>query len=209
MTEPVNSGVYKIANTITGDFYIGSAVDLRRRWSEHRSALVNNRHCNAHLQNSWNKHGAEAFTFEVVELCEREWAVEREQLCMDLLKPTYNMAPTAGSQLGYKHSDATRAKISKNSVGMTGKHHTDESNRKNSESHMGTQTGALNGMFGKSGTDQRGALNRNFGKTPSDATRAAMSASHTGTLNHNFGKTLTDEHRHRLSEAAKRYWAAK
>ena len=28
-------GVYKITNTITGDFYIGSSKDVKRRWKVH------------------------------------------------------------------------------------------------------------------------------------------------------------------------------
>lgn len=31
------SGVYKIENTLTGDFYIGSSTDVKRRWSYHKS----------------------------------------------------------------------------------------------------------------------------------------------------------------------------
>ena len=31
------SAVYKITNTITGDFYVGSSKDVKRRWREHKS----------------------------------------------------------------------------------------------------------------------------------------------------------------------------
>ena len=31
------SGVYKITNTITGDFYIGSSKNIKQRWSVHKS----------------------------------------------------------------------------------------------------------------------------------------------------------------------------
>lgn len=30
------SGVYKITNTVTGDFYIGSSKNVKRRWTEHK-----------------------------------------------------------------------------------------------------------------------------------------------------------------------------
>ena len=30
------SAVYKITNTITGDFYIGSSKDVKRRWAVHK-----------------------------------------------------------------------------------------------------------------------------------------------------------------------------
>lgn len=33
------SGVYSIVNNVTGDFYIGSSVDVKRRWTAHRSPL--------------------------------------------------------------------------------------------------------------------------------------------------------------------------
>ena len=29
------SGVYKITNTVTGDFYIGSSKNIERRWKAH------------------------------------------------------------------------------------------------------------------------------------------------------------------------------
>ena len=29
-------GVYKITNTITGDFYIGSSKDVKQRWAVHK-----------------------------------------------------------------------------------------------------------------------------------------------------------------------------
>ena len=31
------TGVYKITNTITGQFYIGKSVDINRRWLEHKT----------------------------------------------------------------------------------------------------------------------------------------------------------------------------
>lgn len=31
------SGVYKITNTVTGDFYIGSSKDVETRWVKHKS----------------------------------------------------------------------------------------------------------------------------------------------------------------------------
>ena len=37
MAEKI-SGVYKITNTITGDFYIGSSKNVKKRWVEHPTA---------------------------------------------------------------------------------------------------------------------------------------------------------------------------
>ena len=29
-------GVYRIINTVTGDFYIGSSKNIKQRWAEHK-----------------------------------------------------------------------------------------------------------------------------------------------------------------------------
>ena len=61
------SGIYKIINVINNKFYVGSAVDLRRRKTRHFSELRTGKHNNAHLQAAWNKYGEKAFTFVIVE----------------------------------------------------------------------------------------------------------------------------------------------
>lgn len=108
-----NCGIYKITNTVTGKFYIGSAVNIKKRWAEHRSRLGANKHGNRHLQNSWNKHGEDSFTFEVLEYCKKERLIEREQFYIDNEKPAYNISPTAGNRLGVKNTDETKRKMSK------------------------------------------------------------------------------------------------
>lgn len=60
------SGIYAIVNSVTGGFYIGSSVNLATRKRNHFTDLRCGVHCNAHLQSSWNKHGAGAFRWEVL-----------------------------------------------------------------------------------------------------------------------------------------------
>jgi len=83
------SGIYKITNTINGKFYIGSSINLRQRFNEHIGMLVKNEHPNFILQRSWNKHGQNKFTFEIIEECAHDQKIcfEREQYYLDLLKP--------------------------------------------------------------------------------------------------------------------------
>lgn len=38
------SAVYKIVNTVTGDFYVGSSKDVKLRWSSHREPSRWKRH---------------------------------------------------------------------------------------------------------------------------------------------------------------------
>ncbi|PWR46445.1 hypothetical protein DK295_15335, partial [Listeria monocytogenes] len=41
-----NSGIYKITNTINGNFYIGLSTNLKRRKSEHFSSAKSNKKSN-------------------------------------------------------------------------------------------------------------------------------------------------------------------
>jgi group I intron endonuclease len=99
------------------------------------------------------KHDISNFSLEILEYCEPENAVSREQYYIDLLNPEYNILRKAGSSLGFKHSEQTRAKMSAPKSEATR-----------------TKLSALN----------KGKNNPMFGKTQSEETRAQMSASHMG-----------------------------
>lgn len=60
-------GIYKIVNITNSKVYIGQSNNIKKRWTEHRSALNNNRHVNVHLQNAWNKYGENNFEFVIIE----------------------------------------------------------------------------------------------------------------------------------------------
>ena len=63
-----NCGIYKITNIINSCYYIGSSINIKKRWREHVIMLTKNKHDNAFLQNSWNKYGEKSFKFEIIEL---------------------------------------------------------------------------------------------------------------------------------------------
>jgi group I intron endonuclease len=99
----MKSGIYKITNKITGKCYVGSAVNINKRWSAHKKMLERNTHHSKILQNSVNKHGYNNFIFEVIELCDREILIEREQHWIDVLDSYvngYNQRPIADNNLG-------------------------------------------------------------------------------------------------------------
>lgn len=127
------TGVYCIRNLKNGKRYIGSAAqDLLYRWQIHRSNLRAGRHVNVYLQRAWQKHGEEAFVFEVLECCPPGRCVAQEQFWIDQYDSAnprrgYNRNPTAGSMLGFRHTEASKQKISQ--VGK-GRKHTDEAKRK-------------------------------------------------------------------------------
>lgn len=69
-SHPTKSGIYKITNTANGKCYIGCAVNIKKRFYEHKWALTRGEHGNPHLQAAWQKYGEEAFEFSVIELVE-------------------------------------------------------------------------------------------------------------------------------------------
>lgn len=108
----MQSGIYKISQINTNNFYIGSAVNIPKRWVRHRSQLDANTHHSKYLQRVYNKYGKDSLTFEVVEFCEKNQLLAREQHYLDELKPIFNSYKVAGSPLGFKHSEETKRKIS-------------------------------------------------------------------------------------------------
>lgn len=105
------SGIYKILNTVNCKLYVGSAVNIENRWKLHRNQLKRNVHKNKHLQASFNKYGEQYFVFEVIEYCEKDKLIEREQVYIDWFKPQYNVCKIAGSLLGFRHSEETKEKF--------------------------------------------------------------------------------------------------
>ena len=108
----MKSGIYKITNLTNNKFYIGSAVNIKNRWSSHKSELKRNVHKNRHLQRSWNKHDESLFKFEVLFTCLPKDLVRLEQYCINNYKPQYNISPNAGNCLGVKHTSNLVASIS-------------------------------------------------------------------------------------------------
>lgn len=107
-------GIYKIINLINLKVYVGSTSrSFKERWASWRGDLRNSRTKNKHLLRAWNKYGEENFSFEVLEVIEsKEKVLEREQHWIDTLKPEYNNRPQASSNKGFKHTKASKDKLS-------------------------------------------------------------------------------------------------
>ena len=84
------SGIYKITNTITNDFYIGSSKDVKRRWAVHKCQSTWNDNPNKQLYQDMKKYGLNNFEFQVIAEVEVESLKEAEQRFIEKLKPTYN-----------------------------------------------------------------------------------------------------------------------
>lgn len=100
--------------------YIGSADHIYSRWSCHKSQLKKQKHHSAYLQRAVNKYGIENFVFEIIEECEIEILIEREQYFLDTLNPQYNVNPIADSRRGAKLNEEQRKRNSERQKGSKG-----------------------------------------------------------------------------------------
>lgn len=93
-------GIYKIeSNNDLSKFYIGSSVNITKRWGEHLSALNSNRHFNYKLQDYYNKYPNENFKFSILEECSIDNLLKREQFYIDKLEPYFNIRLKIGQKI--------------------------------------------------------------------------------------------------------------
>ena len=108
------SGIYRWVHIESGKSYIGSSIDLSKRFSQYfnYNHISNPKHKMA-IYKAILTYGYTAFRLEILEYCPPEILIEREQFYLDKFKPEYNILKVAGSSFGFKHSEATRELMSK------------------------------------------------------------------------------------------------
>ena len=88
--------VYRLTNTITGRFYIGSTINFKSRMKYHRYNYLRNP--NKELGGDIERYGWAAFKAEILEVCTHENVRERERYYIEALKAVEN---------GYNITEAT------------------------------------------------------------------------------------------------------
>lgn len=111
------AGIYKITDTKSGRYYIGSTVNIRKRMAYHLYRLTKGTHPNRRLQNIFNKR-PDSLIGSVIEFVERDKnaLLLAEQGLLDTHVGNalcMNYCKTAGSQLGVKRSNETKDRLSK------------------------------------------------------------------------------------------------
>lgn len=125
---PHTSGIYKIVCLANKKFYIGSTVNLHKRWLDHQRDLFHQAHANQKLQRAYQKYGADTFQFEIIEFVLPPFLKEREQYYLDKYKPFgskgFNIARQAANPLlGLERppiSEETREKLRISHIGQPG-----------------------------------------------------------------------------------------
>lgn len=114
--------IYQITNMVNGKYYIGSAESFARREWQHKYDLKRGVHKNPRLQAAWNKYGADAFVFEVLEEVAQEQLLQTEDayLVQHVGRPEcYNINTNAFSpRTGAVLSEVTKQRISASRKGQ-------------------------------------------------------------------------------------------
>lgn len=169
------SGIYKIVNTANGKIYVGSSIDIKNRWAQHKFSLNKNKHANPILQNAWNKYGKDVFQFSILELVDPLSLTKREQWYIDELNPEYNIVTVVESpMLGRTFSDETKRKMSESRTGkgnsFFGKKHSEETKKKLSEWRLGRKFSPHSSETKRKMSDSaKGSGNGFYGKKHSSA----------------------------------------
>jgi group I intron endonuclease len=99
---------------ISGKTYIGSSSNLAKRFSGYFSTNFLTRvslNSKSLIYFALLKYGSSNFKLDILEYCEPKELLVREQHYLTLYSPEYNILKTAGSNLGFKHSDETLLKF--------------------------------------------------------------------------------------------------
>lgn len=130
-------GIYAIQNVVSGRIYIGQSIDVLGRFIRHRCKLKKGKHENLQLQRSYNKYGAAAFEFLIIEECAECELNTCEQYWIDTNSGLlYNTKLFVDDNRGCKNS-------------FFGKQHTPQTRALISQARTGKYTGADNPNYGR------------------------------------------------------------
>jgi group I intron endonuclease len=117
--------IYKITNQKNGMVYIGSSIEVERRWRQHKEASINEKdhHYNYPLMIAFREFGIANFTFEVIDTlpdhqamikAEHDWIVKENCVVPNGYNQTHQTeSPLLDPVIAKKMSDTKRAKYGK------------------------------------------------------------------------------------------------
>ena len=118
------SGIYILTNLTNNKCYVGSSVDLRKRFTWYYSLeSIEEVASISVISRALLRYGYSGFRLDILEYCNPEQLIKREQYYLNTIKPEYNILRVAGSSLGYKHSEEALAKIIARSLSPEHKEH--------------------------------------------------------------------------------------
>ena len=110
---PVSVGVYTIRLFGADGVYVGSTVHHTKRWAQHRRELRLGAHCNVKLQKAYQKLGADALRFTLIEECDNGQLKAREEHWMTELQAHYRDGGFNIEKTARALDEIARARIAK------------------------------------------------------------------------------------------------
>ncbi len=178
MSQRKICGVYKITHIASGKSYIGISKDINRRWAEHKVSKSKN---NGGIHEAMEKHGIDAFSWQIIEQCNVSLLQDREAhwiAVFDTYRNGYNL--TSGGQYNKEISYESRKKMS---------------NRKKGTKLSSETLKKLIGRKQSQESIEKSRLSRT-GIKFSEESKKKMSAAH-------LGKKLSPETKKKISEKTK------
>lgn len=126
-------GIYRLTNITNNKTYIGSAIDIRKRLYVYYNTKLLARY-NMVIYKAILKHGYANFSLEILEYCDPQNVIAREQYYFIILQPEYNILKIAGSVRGHKHTEEAILKIREHRVGCI---HSEETKEKMRDAKKG------------------------------------------------------------------------
>lgn len=138
----MSCGIYQILNTLDSKCYVGSSIDIEKRFygpKGHLQMLQGNFHHSAKLQRAWNKYGQASFKLNILQECDKEQLHFLEAFWMTKLDSAYQgynicVLTLENDRVSSKKLEETKRKIS---ASMTGRKVSAETGRKISEAKTG------------------------------------------------------------------------
>lgn len=213
--------IYKIRNVINDKFYVGSTVDSRKRFWEHRKSLRMGKHTAVALQRAWDKYGEDCFKFEVVEqLNSKEELYPAEQKWLDThfgKDHCYNCSPNADTpmrdaspEMRARLAAKTKAWIERDGHPRKGASHTEEAKAQMAEARRGKASGPDHYRFGKTldaetrkkiGDAQRGKAKAPGRTVSAEGMAKIRAAAEAGHYSHWEGRSHSEESKEKMGRA--------
>lgn len=90
------SAVYKITNTVTGECYVGSSKNVKKRWIDHKTPSTWRDNPNKLLYKDFQKYGLDKFKFQILCPVMEDYLKQVEQELIEMLQPVYNDKRASG-----------------------------------------------------------------------------------------------------------------
>jgi group I intron endonuclease len=120
----MSCGIYQIKNKINQKIYVGSSINVNKRLYKHLWMLRRGDHDNIHLQNSFNEYGENCFDFSLIEHCDCNDLINRENHYISFFSSCndtygYNLASVNEFRRN-TYNDGVKVKLSKYNLNKNG-----------------------------------------------------------------------------------------